>query len=145
MGNLSSYCRKGIPCSQGANHPLKCFNVRSINISQQMYRYPEQFQEIQGKHFIDGQFVDSKGQDTFLVINPATEEPIGKASAGNQKDVELAVEAAQKAFQSWKSTDAHARGRILLKISELLMKELDLLAYNESLNCGKPISKTTGF
>lgn len=110
-----------------------------------MLKYPEHLKEVELKHFINGEYVASKGQGTFAVINPATEEPIGSAAIGSQEDVDLAVKAAKEAFKTWRHTDAHVRGKILLKVSELIIKNLDVLAYYESLNCGKPISKTTGF
>lgn len=56
-----------------------------------------------GKLFINGEFVDSKGGKYFDVINPATEESIGKAVAGTSEDVDLAVSAARKAFDgAWR-------------------------------------------
>ena len=46
------------------------------------------------KFYIDGQWVDPIGTDTCDVINPATEQPIGKIALGNEQDVDRAVAAA---------------------------------------------------
>lgn len=80
-------------------------------------KFSQELKDISCKLFINGNYVDPNGQDTFDVINPATEELIGKASKGNQQDVDLAVQAARQAFKTWSQTDAVARGRILYKIS----------------------------
>lgn len=85
-----------------------------------MISYNDWLKQVKLKHFINGAFVPSKGQDTFEVINPATETVIGLAAKANQEDVELAVEAARAAFPAWKNTDAVDRCKILLKVSQLI-------------------------
>jgi aldehyde dehydrogenase (NAD+) len=82
-----------------------------------MLKFAEELQQVEGKHFINGEFISSNGQDTFEVINPATEQPIGRAAVANEQDVDLAVEAANSALKTWRQTDAHIRGTILLKVS----------------------------
>lgn len=54
---------------------------------------------------------------------------IGLAAKANQEDVELAVEAARAAFPAWKNTDAVDRCKILLKVSQLIYKNREVLAY----------------
>lgn len=79
---------------------------------------------------------------TFETINPATEEVICEVAAGDTEDVDLAVHAARSAFESgpWSKMDARDRGRLLLKLADLMEDNLDELAALETLDNGKPIS-----
>lgn len=79
---------------------------------------------------------------TFQTINPATEEVICEVAEGDKEDVDLAVHAARAAFESgaWSRMDARDRGRLLLKLADLMESNLDELAALETLDNGKPIS-----
>jgi aldehyde dehydrogenase (NAD+) len=98
-----------------------------------------------GKLFINGEWVDSVSGKTFDTLNPATEEILTSDAEGDKADVDLAVAAARKAFEEgpWKKTDARDRGKVLLKIMELIDKNREELALLETLDNGKPISETT--
>ena len=98
-----------------------------------------------GKLFIDGKWVDSVSGKTFDTINPATEEVITSIAEGDSADIDLAVTAARKAFEDgpWRKTDARERGKILLRVMDLIEKNKDELALLETLDNGKPISETT--
>ncbi|MBS1258734.1 MAG: NADP/NAD-dependent aldehyde dehydrogenase PuuC [Candidatus Scalindua arabica] len=98
-----------------------------------------------GKLFIDGKWVDSVSGKTFDTLNPATEEVITSIAEGDSADIDLAVKAARKAFEDgpWRKTDARDRGRILLKMANLIEKNKDELALLETLDNGKPISEAT--
>jgi aldehyde dehydrogenase (acceptor) (EC 1.2.99.3) len=98
-----------------------------------------------GKLFIDGKWVNSVSGKTFDTLNPATEEVITSVAEGGKADIDLAVAAARKAFEegSWKKTDARDRGKVLLRIMELIDKNREELALLETLDNGKPISETT--
>lgn len=88
-----------------------------------------------------------KGVDgkTFEVINPTTEEVICSVHEATEKDVDIAVQAARKAFEgSWKQTTPETRGKLLNKLADLVEKNLDLLASVESLDNGKAISMAKG-
>ena len=98
-----------------------------------------------GKLFIDGKWVDSVSGKTFDTLNPATEEVITSIAEGDKADIDLAVTAARKAFEDgpWRYFDARERGKILLKIMELIEKNTEELALLDTLDNGKPISETT--
>ena len=98
-----------------------------------------------GKLFIDGKWVDSVSGKTFDTLNPATEEVITSIAEGDSADIDLAVTAARKAFEDgpWGKTDARERGKILLRVMDLIEKNKDELALLETLDNGKPISETT--
>ncbi len=89
--------------------------------------------------FINGRFVDSKGGKTFDVVNPATEETIAKAPLCNKEDVGYAITSARKAFEEWQHSTPSERASYLLKLADLVEKNLLKLAKLESLNTGKTI------
>ena len=98
-----------------------------------------------GRLFINGKWVDAVSGKTFDTINPATEEIITSVAEGDSADIDLAVKAARKAFEDgpWRNMDARDRGKVLLKIMELIDKNREELALLETLDNGKPISETT--
>ncbi len=98
----------------------------------------------QTKMLIDGKWRDSASGNTFDTINPATEEVIAQVAEGDAADIDLAVKAARKAFDSgpWRKTDARDRGRLLYKLADLIEKNVDELAELETLDNGKPISES---
>ena len=59
--------------------------------------------------FIEGKWQSSANKETYDVINPATEEIIGKASKAAPSDVEKALKSAEKGFEIWKKTPSWKR------------------------------------
>ena len=98
----------------------------------------------QTKMLIDGKWQDSRSGKTFATVNPATEEVIAQVAEGDAADIDLAVKAARKAFDSgpWRKTDARDRGRLLYKLADLIEEHFDELAELETLDNGKPISES---
>lgn len=95
----------------------------------------------QTKLFIGGKWVNAKSGKTFATHNPATEEKIADVAEGDAADVDLAVKAARKAFESgpWPKLDARDRGRLIGKLADLIEQNFDELAALETLDNGKPI------
>ncbi|WP_437191995.1 aldehyde dehydrogenase family protein [Planctomicrobium sp. SH527] len=91
--------------------------------------------------FIDGKWQDSVSGETFTSHHPATEEEIAVVAKANAADVDLAVKAARRAFDSgpWSKMDARDRGRLLYKLADLVEEDLEELAALETLDNGKPI------
>ena len=94
------------------------------------------------KMLIDGQWVESSGGGSFATDNPATGELLAHVAEGNHEDVNRAVEAARRAFDSgpWRTISAAERGRMIWKLADLIEAHLDELAELETLDNGKPIS-----
>ena len=92
--------------------------------------------------YIDGKWVDSKSGKTFEVEDPATGKQIATCAAGDSTDIDLAVKAARKAFDSgkWTSIPTNERGKIIWKIGDLIDKHTEELAQLESLDNGKPVT-----
>jgi len=91
--------------------------------------------------FIGGRWTPSQSGKTFDTINPATEEVIAQVAEGDAADIDAAVKAARKAFESgpWSKMDARDRGRLINKLADLMEEELEELAALETLDNGKPI------
>ncbi|CEP23521.1 ALD5 [Cyberlindnera jadinii] len=90
--------------------------------------------------FINGEFVQSRQHKTFEVINPSTEEEILHIYEAREDDVEAAVEAASKAFDStWSTADPEFRGRVLYKLADLIDEHAEILAGIESMDNGKSL------
>ncbi|GME67607.1 unnamed protein product [[Candida] boidinii] len=95
--------------------------------------------------FINNEFVPSRQHKTFGVVNPSTEEEICHVYESRADDVEIAVDAAQKAFDGgWKDLDPSVRGGYLNKLADLLYEHRDILASIESLDNGKAIQLARG-
>ncbi len=91
---------------------------------------------------IDGQWVESKSGKTFDVYDPATDQVIAQVAEGDAADVDLAVAAARKAFDTgpWSKMTASQRGQLIWKIGDLIEQNADQLAQLETLDNGKPFA-----
>ncbi len=90
---------------------------------------------------IGGKWMDAASGKTFETVCPATEEKIADIAEGDKADVDLAVKAARKAFESgpWSTMDARDRGRLMYRLADLIEENKEELAALESLDNGKPI------
>ncbi len=92
------------------------------------------------KNFVDGELVDPADGRTSAVINPATGEEIAQAPDSGAEDVDRAVKAANRAFESWGRTTPAERATALLALADLIEEHGDELAELESANAGKPLA-----
>ncbi|VXC03022.1 putative aldehyde dehydrogenase DhaS [Burkholderia sp. 8Y] len=89
---------------------------------------------------IGGDFVAPSGGEYSTNLNPATEEPIAYVAQGTSADVDRAVQAARAALKPWNAIRAAERGRILMRLADLLRENQEELAALESLDAGKPVA-----
>jgi len=95
--------------------------------------------------FINNEWVKAVDGKTFEVINPTDESVICSVQEATEKDVDIAVSAARKAFEGeWRKVTPEQRGRYLVNLANLFEKNIDLLAAVESLDNGKAISMAKG-
>jgi len=94
--------------------------------------------------FIDGKWQQSQNNETYDVINPATEEVIGKASKAGEEDVNKALKSAEKGLKVWRNTPPWERSKIIRKIADLMREKKDVLAKWLTLEVGKPLSEAVG-
>ncbi|HEX6828615.1 MAG TPA: aldehyde dehydrogenase [Burkholderiales bacterium] len=93
-------------------------------------------------NFIGGKWVAPLKGEYFDVITPISGKPYTKVARSGAEDIELALDAAHAAADKWGRTAAGDRGNILLKIADRLEQNLELLAYAETVDNGKPIRET---
>ncbi len=100
----------------------------------------EKFLEDRIGLYINGEYTPALSGKTFDVINPATEEVIAQVSEAQTEDIDIAVQAARKAFDGgeWSEMEAATRSRLLYKFADLLEANREELAQLESLDNGKP-------
>jgi phenylacetaldehyde dehydrogenase len=91
---------------------------------------------------IDGKWVEAKSGKTFDVRDPATEMLLAHVAEGDKADIDAAVKAARRALDQgpWGRMTPSARGKIIHKIGDLILENLDELAQLESLDNGKPFA-----
>jgi len=92
------------------------------------------------QQFIGGDWVDSASGETLEVQNPATAQPLATVPASGEEDVDRAVNAAERAFETWQHTTPQDRSLMLLKLADALEANADELGRLESQNAGKPVA-----
>src|SRR5688572_18158794 len=90
--------------------------------------------------FIAGRWQAARSGETFEVIDPANERVFAQAASGGATDIDAAVQAARKAFESgpWASMTPAQRARLLIKLAELIEANGDEIAMLETLDNGMP-------
>src|ERR1700723_1538990 len=91
---------------------------------------------------IDGKWVDARSGETFTVEDPATEEIIAHVPAGDKADIDLAVAAARRAFETgpWSRISPADRSRLVWGLGDLLEQQSDEVGELQAINTGKPVT-----
>lgn len=94
------------------------------------------------KMLIDGNWISAVSNKTFPTFDPATGDILAHVAEGDKEDVDLAVKAARKAFESgpWPKLTPSERGRLIWKLADILEAHLEEFAQLETLDNGKPIA-----
>ncbi|MCC2611635.1 NAD-dependent succinate-semialdehyde dehydrogenase [Neorhizobium sp. Rsf11] len=93
------------------------------------------------KLFINGEWRDAIGGETIPVIDPATEEVIGKIAHARKADLDLALEAADKGFKIWRDTAAFERSKLMRKAADIMRSRVDEIAFMMTREQGKPLAQ----
>ena len=98
------------------------------------------------KNYIEGDWIKSSESDSIVVINPATQEILGKVPYGKNTstDVATAVEIASKAFISWSKIPVMRRVQPLYKLKQLLEENSEEIARTITMECGKTLAESRG-
>ena len=91
--------------------------------------------------FIDGQWRASQDGRTLDVVNPATGEQVGTVAHATIADLDLALAAAERGFETWRSTPAYDRYKIMQKAANLLRDRVDNIASIMTQEQGKPLAE----
>jgi aldehyde dehydrogenase (NAD+) len=92
--------------------------------------------------YIDGEWVKPSSGVYFPSINPADESHLASIAHANEKDVDLAVKAARKAFPLWSKLPASERAKYIFRIARIMQEKARELAVIETLDGGKPIRES---
>jgi aldehyde dehydrogenase (NAD+) len=98
---------------------------------------------VQDRLFIGGRFVDSVEGRTFEVWSPHDGSKLADVAEARPADIDRAVEAAKGAFPEWSATAASDRGRLLLRLADVVEANADELARLESTDTGHPLRDST--
>src|ERR671939_2108941 len=90
-------------------------------------------------NFIGGRWVKARTTEYFDVHNPAIGEVIGRTPMSTAEDVDLAVQAATKAFPAWRDTPVNARAQVLYRLKQLMEQHFDELARTVTTDHGKTL------
>jgi len=96
------------------------------------------------KNYVNGKWVESKTSETQAVYNPATGEVIAHVPISTNKDVDNAVELADKAYQEWKEVPVPKRARLMFKLQQLLVDSWDELSELITIENGKNLKEAHG-
>ncbi|WP_459616251.1 NAD-dependent succinate-semialdehyde dehydrogenase [Bordetella sp. 2513F-2] len=94
--------------------------------------------------YIDGEFIGGDGRNAQDVTNPATLEVLGQLPHATEADLDRALAAAQRAFESWKRTSPIERAAILRKVGEMSRAQAQEIGRNMTLDQGKPLAEAVG-
>ncbi len=92
-------------------------------------------------NFVDGRFQPPASTAYLDNVDPATGRPYSRVPDSDARDVDAACEAARRAFPAWSATPAEQRCRSLLRLADLIERELEPLARIECIDNGKPLSR----
>src|SRR3954469_23925382 len=95
---------------------------------------------VRDKLYIGGEWVDPASEETIEIVNPTTEEVIGRIPAGTPEDVDKAVAAARKAFETWSQTPIEVRAETCAGIAAKLAERGDELAALIATELGMPLT-----
>lgn len=102
----------------------------------------KEFIDANYKLYIDGKWVDSSNGATLKAYCPANGQFLANCADASREDVDKAVKAASRAFESWKDIDPKERALYLLKIADLMDENAKKIAMVETIDNGKPIRET---
>ncbi|GLQ29190.1 NAD-dependent succinate-semialdehyde dehydrogenase [Sulfitobacter pacificus] len=94
------------------------------------------------KLFVNGEWRDAIAKETIPVSDPATEEVIGQVAHARSADLDLALEAAEKGFQVWRSISPFDRSKLMRKAADLLRERADKIAVLMTREQGKPLAQS---
>ena len=100
--------------------------------------YPAQFL------YIDGDFIGAEARPGQDVRNPATGKVIGRLPHATPEDLQRALQAAERAFVSWRNSSPMERSAILRKVGELSRQRAADIGRNVTLDMGKPLAEAIG-
>ncbi len=94
--------------------------------------------------YVGGQWRPAMAGGTMSMMDPATEETIGRFARAEREDVLAAIDVTAETFRSWKKTPAWDRSKLLRRAAQLLAERADTVARRLTQECGKPLAQSRG-
>ncbi len=94
--------------------------------------------------YIDGEFIHGGGRHEQDILNPATQAVIGKLPHATREDLEQALAAAARAFESWKKSSPIERSNVLRRVAELARSRAQEIGRGITMDQGKPLAESVG-
>jgi hypothetical protein len=96
------------------------------------------------KLFVGGEAIESQATECVDVVNPATQEVLCRVPLTTSEEFEATVKTAKEAYATWRNTPVTTRQRIMLKLQELIRRDMEKLALSVTLEQGKTIGDARG-
>ncbi|KAF2443548.1 aldehyde dehydrogenase [Karstenula rhodostoma CBS 690.94] len=100
---------------------------------------------VEYSHFINNEYIEGSSSATYEVLNPATDESVGKINCARETEIDAAVAAARAAFEPWAATPAAKRAALLNKLADLIDANNEEIVKAEIKAMGQPVSIAGGF
>jgi succinate-semialdehyde dehydrogenase / glutarate-semialdehyde dehydrogenase len=94
--------------------------------------------------YTDGAWKPAVSGKTLDVLNPATGDPIGTVAHAEKADLDIALAAAQRGFETWRKVSAHERYRLMRKAADILRGRINDVAATMTMEQGKPLAEAKG-
>jgi acyl-CoA reductase-like NAD-dependent aldehyde dehydrogenase len=94
--------------------------------------------------YIDGEFIHGGGRHEQDILNPATQAVIGKLPHATREDLDQALAAAARAFESWKKSSPIERSNVLRRVAELARSRAQEIGRGITMDQGKPLAESVG-
>ncbi|GKA27224.1 methylmalonate-semialdehyde dehydrogenase [acylating], mitochondrial [Tanacetum coccineum] len=122
----------------------KMFAIKNSNLSTSTQHSVTHSDPPKVPNLIGGSFVNSQSSEFIDVINPATQQVVSQIPLTKDEEFKAAVSAAKQAFPSWRNTPITTRQRVMLKLQELIRRDMDKLAMNITTEQGKTLKDAQG-
>lgn len=115
--------------------------MSAVSVAEAIHEGVRRFLSEDRTMLIDGKWVPAASGKCFDVVNPATGDVLARVAEGDKEDIDRAVAAANRAFESgpWSKMTPSERGKCLWRLADLLEEHLDEFAQLETLDNGKPL------
>jgi aldehyde dehydrogenase len=126
---------------QSIKEMIMAYDKLTPAVKPEEYGFPLQLKK-RYDNFIGGEWVAPVKQQYYVNLTPVTGEPLCEVASSSTEDIDLALDAAHKAKEAWGKTSVQQRAALLNKIADRMEQNIDLLAYAETWDNGKPIRET---
>jgi succinate-semialdehyde dehydrogenase/glutarate-semialdehyde dehydrogenase len=99
---------------------------------------------LRGQAYVDGQWIDARNGESFAVVNPATDEVLGRVAKLGDLEARRAIEAAAAAWPAWRTRSAEDRGGFLKRWHAAVLEAAEDLARLVTAEQGKPLAEARG-